>query len=384
MSERPIPLAEPFLGGHERAYLEECVRTNFVSSVGPFVERFEREFALSVGSRFAVACASGTAALHVALQVAGVGPGDEVLVPTFTFIASVNAITYLGARPMFVDSERETWNLDPELVEREIAARLRSRRSLPRAIEVVHILGHPARIEPILELCERHGIALIEDAAESLGALYLDGNLGGRQVGTIGRAAAFSFNGNKVITTGGGGMLVTDDQHLAKRAKHLVTQARLPGLAYDHDEIGYNYRLSNLSAAVGVAQLEQLPLFLAAKRRIAARYDDALADVPGVHLPPRTPWANRSSWLYSITLDSPILAASLLDHLGQAGVGARPVWPPVHRMAPYVGSAIVGDGSVAESIARSTISLPSSVGLTEQDQDRVIDSIHVAMAEPVA
>jgi dTDP-4-amino-4,6-dideoxygalactose transaminase len=381
MSESVIPLAEPFLGGNELAYLERCIDTNFVSSVGPFVDRFEREFASFVKSPHAIACASGTAALHVALQVAGVGPGDEVFVPTFTFIASANAITYLGAKPTFVDSEAETWNLDPDLVAREISNRIHAGSRLPRAIEVVHILGHPARLEPIAELCERHGIALIEDAAEALGARYVGGPLHGRQVGTIGQVGAFSFNGNKVVTTGGGGMIVTGEPDLAKRAKHLTTQARLPGLAYDHDEVGYNYRLSNLAAAVGTAQLEQLPDFLAAKGRIAARYDESLRDVPGLELPPRVDWADRSSWLYSVRLASPVLAAALLDGLGRANIGARPVWPPVHRMRPYTDAPIIGDGSVADSIASATVSLPSSVKLTEADQDRVIEATRTALLQ---
>jgi dTDP-4-amino-4,6-dideoxygalactose transaminase len=384
MSEAPIPLAEPFLGGNEQAYLEECVRTNYVSSVGPFVDRFERDFAKFVGSRHTVACSTGTAALHVALQVAGVGPGDEVFVPTFTFIASANAVTYLGARPTFVDSESESWNLDPDLVVEEIETRVRARRQLPKAIEVVHILGHPARIEPLVEVCDRHGVALVEDAAESLGATYVGGPLDGRQVGTIGITGGFSFNGNKVMTTGGGGMVVTDREELAKRAKHLTTQARLPGRAYDHDEVGYNYRLSNLSAALGVAQLEQLSKFIEAKRAIAARYDDALVGLPGVTLPPAAPWARRSSWLYSIHLTDRRLASAMLDRLGAAGVGARPVWPPLHQMAPYQWANVLGDGSVAEEIALATISLPSSVGLSVPDQDRAIGAVRDSLRELVA
>lgn len=380
MSERAIPLAEPYLQGNELAYLEECLRTNWVSSVGPFVERFEREFAAFVGSRFAVACSSGTAALHVALRVLGVGPGDEVLVPTFTFIASANAVAYQGGRVTFVDSEPTTWNMDPSLVAAEIGRRAAAGLPMPKAIEVVHLLGHPAEIDPLVQVCDEYGIVLFEDAAEALGATYRGGTFDGRHVGTVGRIGCFSFNGNKVITTGGGGMLVTDDEGLALHAKHLTTQARVPGPSYDHDEIGYNYRLSNLSAALGVAQLEALPSFLARKRDHAGRYDEAFRHLPGIQLPPRARWADRSAWLYSIRVDDAAKAVAVLSYLIGRGIGARPVWPPLHRMVPYEGSSLIGDGRQAEGIAATVISLPSSVGLGLVDQDRVIDAVRRAAA----
>lgn len=380
MSDRAIPLSEPYLSGNEGAYLEECLRTNYVSSVGPFVERFEREFASFVGAAYAVACASGTAALHVALRVVGVGPGDEVFVPTLTFIASANAITYQGARPTLVDADPATWGMDAALAVEEIERRLRGGQPLPRAIEVVHLLGQPASIEPLIRICTDHGIALVEDAAEALGARYRGGPLDSLHVGTIGRVGCFSFNGNKIITTGGGGMLVTDDAELARRARHLTTQARLPGLAYEHDEIGYNYRLSNLAAALGVAQLEQLPEFLDAKRRIAARYDDALGDSEPITLPPRVAWADPSWWLYSVRLRDPELAHHVLERLSAEGVGARPVWTSLHGMAPYRDAPLIGDGSVATSLAATGVSLPSSVHLDAEDQSRVIDALLRAVA----
>jgi dTDP-4-amino-4,6-dideoxygalactose transaminase len=375
MSDRAIPLAEPNLCGNEATYLEECLRSNYVSSIGPFVERFEREFAEYVGASHAVACSTGTAALHVALRTAGVGPGDEVFVPTLTFIASANAITYQGGRPTLVDAEPGTWNMDPALVVEEIEHRIRSGRSLPRAIEVVHLLGHPADIEQLVRVCADHGIALVEDAAEALGARYVGGPHDSRHVGTVGRLGCFSFNGNKIITTGGGGMIVTDDADLARRAKHLTTQARLPGLAYDHDEIGYNYRLTNIAAAIGVAQLEQLPAFLHAKRRIAARYDEAFRNCEALTLPPATEWADRSAWLYSIRLRDPELAAEVLERLTVDRVGARPVWTPLHHMLPYRDAPLIGDGSVATSVAATGVSLPSSVQLDPDDQSRVIDAV---------
>ena len=276
-----IPLLEPHLGGNEADYLAECVRTNQVSSVGPFVERFEREFAAAVGARHAIACASGTAALHVALQLAGAGPGRTVAVSTFTFVASVNAVRYTGADPLLVDSEPGTWNLHAQLLHDEVVRRARLGRPIPDVVEVVHVLGHPADLEPVLALRDRFGIRVVEDAAESLGASYVAGPLAGRQVGTIGDLGCFSFNGNKTITTGGGGMIVTGDAALAARARHLSTQARLPGLGYVHDTVGYNYRLTNVAAALGLAQLEQLPRFLAAKRSLAGRYAGAAGRPPG-------------------------------------------------------------------------------------------------------
>jgi dTDP-4-amino-4,6-dideoxygalactose transaminase len=368
-----IPLAEPSIGGNAARYLQECLDTNFVSSVGPFVERFEREFAAVVGSRYAVACASGTAAIHLALRVLDIGPGDEVLVPSLTFVASVNPIVYTGATPILVDSEAATLNLDPDLVVAELDRRARLGRRQPAAIEVVDLLGHPAAIEPIVEAAARHGVTIVEDASEALGATYRGGRLDGRHVGTIGRVGCFSFNGNKLITTGGGGMLVTDDEALARRARHLSTQARLPGRAYDHDEIGYNYRLSNLSAALGVAQLEQLPELLAARRANAARYDEALRAMPAVRPAARASWADPSFWLYTAALDpaAPMERDALLAGLGEAGIEARPIWTPLHLTRLYADAPRIG-GAVAEGIFARGVSLPSSSNLTDAQRARVV------------
>jgi dTDP-4-amino-4,6-dideoxygalactose transaminase len=373
-----IPLAEPSIGGNAALYLRQCLETNFVSSVGPFVERFETEFAAFVGARHAVACASGTAAIHLALRVLDVGPGDDVLVPSLTFVASANPIAYVGATPILVDSERETYNLDPALVVDELDRRARLGLRQVAAVEVVDLVGHPAAIEPIAAAAERHGIPVIEDASEALGASYVGGRYGGRQVGTIGRVGCFSFNGNKLITTGGGGMLVTDDEQLARRARHLSTQARLPGRAYDHDEVGYNYRLSNLAAALGVAQLEQLPELLAARRSNAARYDAAIARLPGLRPAPRAAWADPSFWLYTASLDpatAPIERDALLAGMAEAGIEARPIWTPLHRTRLYADAPRVGDGAVAEAIFAGAFSLPSSSSLGEGQRRRVIDRL---------
>ena len=376
-----IPLAEPQLGGNEERYLAECVRTGMVSSVGPYVERFEREFAAAVGARHAVACASGTAALHVALRLAGARAGRTVAVSTFTFIASANAVHYTGATPLLVDSEPRTWNLDAELLYDEVVRLACLGRPLPDVVEVVHALGHPADMSPLLELRDRFGIRLVEDAAEALGAAYAGGPLDGCQVGTLGDLGCFSFNGNKTITTGGGGMIVTDDAGLAQRARHLTTQAKLPGSGYAHDTVGYNYRLTNLAAAVGVAQLEQLPRFLAAKRAVATHYGQMLDGVPVVP-PPRAPWATPSHWLYSILLPEPDPDRDgVIRALHAAGVGVRPLWLPVHRQRPYAAVARLG-GSVAERLYRRGLSLPSSAGLSTADQDRTVSALAAALRDP--
>jgi dTDP-4-amino-4,6-dideoxygalactose transaminase len=376
-----IPLAEPTLGGNAERYLAECLASNYVSSVGPFVQRFELEFAAAVGSRFAVACASGTAALHLAMRVLDVGPGDEVFVPTLTFVASANPVRYERATPVLVDVEEETLNMDPGIVVDELDRRARLGLGQPKAIEVVHLVGHPADLGPILDAAARHGVPVIEDASEALGAAYVGGTFGGRLAGSIGRLGCFSFNGNKIITTGGGGMITTDDESLARRARHLSTQARLPGRAYDHDEIGYNYRLSNLAAALGVAQLEQLPDLLAARRALASRYDAAIDTLPALLPAARVPWADPTFWLYTARLTNPdaVERDRVLDALAAAGIDARPIWTPIQSLAPYADAPRLG-GAVAERIFAAAISLPSSSSLPLADQDRVISTLRSIFA----
>ncbi|MFM2151899.1 MAG: hypothetical protein RL199_334 [Pseudomonadota bacterium] len=374
MSETPvagrIPLCEPVLAGNERAYLDECLRTNFVSSVGPFVERFEQAFAAYVGAKHAVACASGTAAIHVALRLCGVDAGDEVFVPTLTFIASANPILYERGTPVLVDAETRTWNMDPDRVIDELDRRHRLGLRQPKVVEAVHLLGHPTDIEPLAEACDRYGIHLVEDASEALGATYRTGRFASRHVGTIGRLGCFSFNGNKVITSGGGGMITTDDPELARRAKHLTTQARLPGAEYRHDEVGYNYRLTNLAAALGLAQLEQLPGFLEAKRAQAKAYAAGLAAVPGVVAAPDEPWADSSFWLYSVRLTGAVGRVAAREQLGLAGIDSRPIWSPLHTMPMYASAPRLG-GAVAERLFAEGLSLPSTAGLGAHGAGRV-------------
>ncbi|MGZ4545045.1 MAG: DegT/DnrJ/EryC1/StrS family aminotransferase [Blastococcus sp.] len=371
-----IPLSVPSIGDLEFEYVADAVRSGFVSSVGAYVSRFEEEFATAVGAKYAVACATGTAALHIALKILGVGPGDEVVVADFTFIGSVNPVAYLGAVPLLVDSEQDTWNLDPELLVDHLTQRVARGQTLPKAVEVVHVLGQPARMEPLLDFCAEHGIPIVEDAAESLGAGWTTGRLAGKHTGVVGTVGAFSFNGNKIATTGGGGMIVTDDEALARRARHLTTQAKMPDVGYLHDEVGYNYRLTNLSAALGVAQLERLPEFVKSKAEIARRYDSTLGDT-GLVLPPRRDSERASYWLYSVLMPDGATSRDrnrLLEHLQSAGIQARSLWRPIHLQPPYAGVRRLG-GEVGEDLFERGVSLPCSTSLIAQDQDRVIEAV---------
>ena len=366
----PIPLCEPYLHGNERRYIDDCLTTNFVSSVGAYVERFEREFAAYTGSPHAIACVNGTSAIHLALYVCGVGAGDTVLVSDFTFIATANPVRYLGALPVFVDSESRSWNLDPLLTVKILDDLARQGR-LPKAVLAVHILGQPADLGPIVDACARHGVPLIEDAAEALGASYHPdyphAQVAGRHVGTIGHIGVFSFNGNKLITTGGGGMLTTADAALAKRLKHLTTQAKLPGLAFVHDEVGFNYRLTNLAAAMGVAQLEQIEHFLSRKQHIADRYA-RLCAAKGWTYHPVLPHTTPSRWLASCLVGPQ--RDSILQRLTAAGIGSRPLWLPVSSQAAFKSFDSYPTG-VAARLAAEGLSLPCSVALTDAQLDRV-------------
>lgn len=376
-----IPLCVPQVDGNEWRYVKDCLDTGWVSSVGSYVERFEAGLAEALGGGSAVATSSGTAALHVALLVAGVEPDDEVLVSALTFIAPANAIRYVGAWPVFVDAEPMHWQMCPDklrrFVEHECVVRagvLRNRATgrRVRAILPVHILGHPADLDPILELARRFGLAVIEDATESLGATYRE-----RPVGTFGAVACFSFNGNKLLTTGGGGMLVSSDATLASRARYLTTQAKDDPIEYVHGAIGFNYRLTNVQAAMGVGQLERLQEFLTAKRRIAERYSTGLAGVPGCTPMREAPWARSAHWLYTVLIDERqfgISARALLAALAERGIQSRPLWQPLHRSPAHAGAQST-DCPVADALHRDALSLPCSVGLDVDGQDRVIREI---------
>lgn len=376
-----IPLCVPEIRGNEWAYVRECLDTGWVSSAGPFVERFERELAAAAGTAHAVATVNGTSALHVALMLAGVEPDDEVVVPALTFIAPANAIRYAGAWPVFLDVEPHYFQLDgnrlEEFLRQGCTSRdgvLRNRRTgrRVRALLPVHVLGHPVDLEPVLALAREFGLAVVEDATESLGARWR-----GRPVGGLGLAGCFSFNGNKLLTTGGGGMLVTNDAALAERARYLTTQAKDDPIEYVHGAIGYNYRLTNIQAAMGVAQLEQLAPYVAKKRDIAARYGAAFRDLPGIRPMAEADWAESAWWMYTVLVDDAVTgidSRGLMRALEREKIQTRPLWQPLHR-SPAHADAPSADCPVAERLARMALSLPCSVGLDEPQQARVIERV---------
>jgi perosamine synthetase len=373
-----IPLCAPFIEPAAWTYLKDCLDTGWVSSVGQYVNRFEGALAEVTGMPHAVAVTTGTAALHVALQLAGVGREDQVLVSTLSFIAPANAIRYLGAWPVFIDAEPRYWQMSPESVERYLRERCRREDDAVvdcqtgrrvRAILPVHILGHPVDADPILALAREFGLSVVEDATEGLRAAYK-----GRPVGSLGDVACLSFNGNKLLTTGGGGMILTRNADWAARARYLTTQAKDDPIEFVHGAVGFNYRLTNIQAALGCAQAEALEEHVAAKRRIAARYAEALSDVPGITLMPEAPWAESVFWLYTILVDSAgfgVDSRALLGRLAAAGIQSRPLWQPLHR-SPAHAAGPEYHCPVADNLNARALSLPCSVGLTDEEQDRVI------------
>jgi perosamine synthetase len=376
-----VPLCVPEIRGNEWTYVKESLDTGLVSSVGAYVTKFERVVADFVGTRYGIATVNGTAALHIALLVAGVQTDDEVLTSTLTFIAPANAIRYVGAWPVFIDAEPRFWQMDAEKVTdfltkgcewRAGALRNRATGRRVRALLPVHILGHPVDIDALLELARKYELAVIEDATESLGATYR-----GRQVGHLGDIACLSFNGNKLITTGGGGMIVTDREDWARRAKYLTTQAKEDSVEYVHHKIGFNYRLTNLQAAIGVAQMEQLDSYVSAKRLIAERYGQAFRDLPGITSMPEAEWARSAYWLYTILVEKSDFGSSsreLLHTFEECRVQTRPLWQPLHLSAAHTG-AYATDCSVAERLHEQALSLPCSVGLYPEVQNRVIEQV---------
>jgi len=382
-SEGTIPLCVPEIRGNEWEYIKECLDTAWVSSVGSFVNRFEAELAAYVGAKYAISAVNDTAALHIALLVAGVRFDDEVLVPALTFIAPANAVRYVGAWPVFIDAEPNYWQMDPQKlvdfleqecrwIKGELCNKTTGRRI--RAVLPVHILGHPCDMDPILEIARRYNLAVIEDATESLGAKYKK-----RMVGTLGDIACFSFNGNKIITTGGGGMIVTDNETWARKAKYLTTQAKDDVVEYIHNEIGYNYRLTNIQAAMGCAQLEQLDDYVAAKRRIAAYYTEHLANVPGIELPREAEWASSIFWLYTVLVDFKrygLDSRTLMHKLREERVITRPLWHTIHDLPPFENCQAYCV-ETAQQLYQRGLSLPSSVGLdaAPADLQRVVTAI---------
>jgi len=370
----PAVLHEPRFVGNEWAYVKECIDSTFVSAVGRFVDRFERELADYTGAGRAVAVVNGTAALHIALKLAGVQPGDEVLQPALSFIATTNAVTYCGATPHFADSEERTLGLDPKALREYLGSMAERRGGLTvnrvtgrviRAMVPMHTFGHPVDIDGLLAVSRDFNVVIVEDAAESLGS-----TVGGRHTGTFGRLGTLSFNGNKTVTTGGGGAILTDDEALGKRAKHLTTQAKVPHRwAFIHDEIGYNYRLPNINAALGCAQLEQLPRFLESKRGLYERYARAFEGMPHVRLVKEPEGTRSNYWLQAILLDESVADErdAVLAATNDDGLMTRPVWTLMHHLAPFAECPRMSL-PVAESLERRLINVPSSAFLGESEQ----------------
>ena len=365
----PVALHEPRFRGNEWLYLKECLDSTFVSSVGKFVDRFEDDLAALTGAKRAIAVVNGTAALHVALRLAGVEPGDEVLLPALTFVATANAVAYCSATPHFVDSEMRSLGMDAVALRAHLRASTEQRAGqcinrltgrVIRARVPMHTFGHPVDIDALLAVAHDHGLQLVEDAAESLGS-----SIGGRHTGTFGQTGTLSFNGNKTITTGGGGAILTNDLALGARAKHLTTTAKQPHRwAFNHDELGYNYRLPNLNAALGCAQLEQLPQFLAEKRRLFEAYRSRFATVPGVQLVAEPAGCVSNFWLQTLLLDEDQAGQrdAVLTATNAAGQMTRPVWTLMHRLPPYA-NAPRAALPVAEALEQRLINIPSSAGL---------------------
>lgn len=373
-----IPLSVPHMGGTEQQYIREAFATNWLSTVGPNIDAFEREFSNFAGLP-AAALDSGTAAVHLGLRLLGVKAGDTVVCPTFTFVASCNPIRYLGAEPILVDSDASTWNIDPNALETCLKAKARQ-NLLPKAVIVVHLYGQCADMDPILTLCRSYEVPVLEDAAEALGATYR-----GRSAGTMGDVGVFSFNGNKIITTTGGGMLVSNNPAWVEKARFWAQQAREPGLSYEHGELGYNYRMSNVLAGIGRGQLEVLPARIRQRRAIAFRYRAAFADIPGLSLMPQASYGLHTNWLSCFLADEAQLGCgreSLIHALNEAGIEARPVWKPMHLQPLYSSCERTG-GTVTEDLFRTGICLPSSSSLALEQQLEVVNAIRKRIGVPL-
>jgi len=368
MREKIIPIAEPDLSGNEKKYLVECIDSGWVSSSGPFVRKLEDRFANYLGVDYCVAVSSGTAGLHLALKVSGIGPGDEVIVPTLTFIATVNAISYVGAKPVFIDSEKVTWNLDPDKIERLITKKT-------KAVICVHLYGHPADMDPIMKIAKKKKILVIEDAAEAHGAEYK-----GKKVGTFGHISVYSLFANKVITSGEGGLVVTKSKRIAEKLKLYRDQGLTKGLRekyhYWHSVIGYNYGMSNLQAAVALAQLERIEQLIEKKRMIACWYYSYLKGVAGIKMSSEEVWAKSVYWMFCLVLSkgAKITRNKLIKYLLKRGVETRPFFYPIHTLPCYKGDS-KRRFPVAEKIAKNGINLPSGVKLGKSDIKYITDRL---------
>ncbi|MED5075839.1 aminotransferase class I/II-fold pyridoxal phosphate-dependent enzyme [Geobacillus stearothermophilus] len=368
-----IYLSPPHMSGKEQKYINEAFETNWIAPLGPNVDAFEKELAEYVGSKGAAAVSSGTAAIHLALRLLDVQQGDKVFCSSLTFIASANPILYQGAEPVFIDSEPDTWNMSPLALERAME-QVKKEGKLPKAVVVVNLYGQSAKMDEILAICNHYQVPVVEDAAESLGSTYK-----GKKSGTFGKFGIYSFNGNKIITTSGGGMLVSDDVEALQKARFLATQARDPAPHYQHSQIGYNYRMSNIVAGIGRAQLEVLDERVKARRAVFDRYVQALGDIEGVHFMPELEGSMSNRWLTTLTIDQQALGVTPMDiinALAEENIEARPVWKPLHLQPVFNGVTYYPhqEGwSVSDELFANGICLPSGSSMTVEDQNRVID-----------
>ncbi|HJU68969.1 MAG TPA: DegT/DnrJ/EryC1/StrS family aminotransferase [Gemmatimonadaceae bacterium] len=380
MSRKRIHLSVPHMGGEERRFVSEAFETNWLSTIGPNVDGFERELAERLGDGVhALAVSSGTAALHLVLRALGVGRGDRVAVSTLTFAGSVWPVLYLGAEPVFVDSETASWNVDPGLLHEYLHEAAR-RGTLPKAFIAVHLYGQHADLDPILEICRTFGVMLVEDAAESLGATYR-----GRQTATVADYSILSFNGNKIITTTGGGAVVARDRDVLARMKKWANQSREPAVEYLHAEYGFNYRMSNVLAGIGRGQLRVLDERVARRRAIFDRYREAFADLAGLVPQPEAPWGRHTRWLSVFSVDPeevPVTPEDIVRELDREDIEARPVWRPMHMQPVFEGAHRVR-GEVAQRLYETGICLPSSSSLSEEEQRRVVDAVRSVVSATV-
>jgi len=370
-----IYLSPPEVGAEERALVGEAFDSNWIAPAGPHLASFEQEVCETFDAGHAVALTSGTAALHLALRLAGVRPGDEVLVSSFTFTASANPVIYEGGRPVFIDSEERSWNIDPAVFAETIERKVRAGRP-PRAAVIVDVLGQCADWTPLLETCRKHGIFIVEDAAESVGATY-----GRRHAGTFGDIGVYSFNGNKILTTGGGGMLVSKNEKLVAHAHKLATQAREPAEHYEHIELGHNYRMSNVLAGIGRAQLRKLPAKIKARRHVFEQYRKGLRDVPGVAFMPEARFGKSTRWLSCIRIDPKVAGAdreAVRAALWNAGIEARPIWKPLHLQPLFSGAEFDGRG-FCETLFAEGLCLPSGGGLTADQIGEIVGIVRGAL-----
>jgi dTDP-4-amino-4,6-dideoxygalactose transaminase len=370
--ESQILLSTPHLGDSEMGYVEEAFRTNWIAPLGPNVDAFEKELAAWVGVRHAAALSSGTAAIHVALRLLNIGPGDEVFCSSLTFVASANPILYEKATPVFIDSDPATWNMSVPALQRALEDR-RAKGRLPKAVVVVSLYGQSADMAPIMELCDAMGVPVVEDAAESLGATYRS-----KASGSFGKLGVYSFNGNKIITTSGGGMLVSEDESLIKRARHLSTQAREAAPYYEHTEVGYNYRMSNVLAGIGRGQLKVLEQRVAARRRVFERYKETLADLPQITWMPEASYGRSNRWLTACTLDRGISPASLIERLAEDNIEARRVWKPMHLQPLFAGAEYFTHAAgqdIAGDLFSRGVCLPSGSNITDEELERVHEAM---------